>query len=84
MMAADICRVATSFYRDRIRMVVEKPADWRRHAVLAGALLGMPLVCVPLAVALGHFVLEDRFNRELLVDLVARPVPRVHEWPEIA
>jgi hypothetical protein len=24
-------------------------------------------------VALGHFILEDRFNRELLVDLVAQP-----------
>lgn len=81
-LADDICRIATSFYRDRIRMLVERPDDWRRHAVMAGAILGLPLVCVPLAVALGHFVLEDRFNRDLLVDLVARPTPRA--LPEVA
>src|SRR5262249_8775686 len=72
-MASDICRVATAFYADRVRLLVSSPADWRRHAVLAGALLALPLIAVPLAVALGHFVLEDRFNRNLLVDLVARP-----------
>jgi len=83
-LAADICRIATSFYRDRIRMLVERPDDWRRHAVLAGAILGLPLVCVPLAVALGHFVLEDRFNRDLLVDLVARPTLRAPQLPEVA
>ena len=82
-MAADICRVTASFYRDRIRMVVKRPGDWRRHAVLAAAVLGLPLVCVPLAVALGHFVLEDRFNRDLLVDLVARPT-RLARLPEAA
>jgi predicted metal-dependent phosphoesterase TrpH len=78
-MASDICRMATRFYLDRVRMLVASPADWRRHAVLAGGLLALPLIAVPLAVALGHFILEDRFNRNLLVDLVARPsikVPR--------
>ena len=40
-MAADICRVATSFYRDRIRLLIEKPQDWNRHAVVAGAILGL-------------------------------------------
>jgi len=72
-MASDICRMATSFYVDRIRQLAAAPGDWRAHAMLACGLVGMPLVLVPLAVALGHFVLEDRFNRNLLVDLVARP-----------
>lgn len=72
-MASDICRMATGFYADRVRLLVSSPADWRRHAVLASGLLAMPLIAVPLAVALGHFILEDRFNRNLLVDLVARP-----------
>jgi predicted metal-dependent phosphoesterase TrpH len=78
-MASDICRMATGFYIDRVRLLVSSPADWRRHAVLAGGLLAMPLVAVPLAVALGHFVLEDRFNRNLLFDLVSRPSLRLPE-----
>jgi predicted metal-dependent phosphoesterase TrpH len=80
-MASDICRIASGFYADRVRLLVSSPGDWRRHAVLAGGLLALPLIAVPLAVALGHFILEDRFNRELLVDLVARPSLGV---PEVA
>jgi hypothetical protein len=48
--------------------------------VLAG-LLGLPLVAIPLAGALGHFILEERFNRALLFDLVTRPAIR---FPEAA
>jgi hypothetical protein len=40
------------------------------------ALVGLPLVLVPLAMAVGHFVLEARCNQALLVDLVARPSVR--------
>jgi predicted metal-dependent phosphoesterase TrpH len=78
-MASDICRIASGFYVDRMRLLVSSPADWRRHAVMAGGLLALPLIAVPLAVALGHFVLEDRFNRNLLFDLVARPSFRLPE-----
>ena len=80
-MASDICRVATGFYTDRLKQVTRRPGDWRNHAFLAGGLLGLPLVAIPLVVALGHFILEDRFNRHLLVDLVARPAARL---PEVA
>jgi predicted metal-dependent phosphoesterase TrpH len=78
-MASDIVRTATSFYVDRTRMVIKAPHDWKRHAVLGCALLGLPLIAVPLAIAIGHFVLEERFNRELLVDLVARRQPALPE-----
>ena len=80
-MASDICRMAAGFYADRARRVIERPGDWRRHAMVLGGLIGMPLIAVPLALALGHFILEERFNRDLLVDLVARPALRL---PEVA
>lgn len=78
-MASDICRILGSFYADRTRLVVASPGDWRRHAMLVGGALALPLVLIPLVVAAGHFVLEQRFNRDLLVDLVACPALRVPE-----
>jgi predicted metal-dependent phosphoesterase TrpH len=78
-MASDICRIVAGFYADRTRRVIASPGDWRRHAMLVGGLLALPLVLVPLVIAAGHFVLEQRFNRDLLVDLVARPAVRVPE-----
>ena len=36
-------------------------------------LIGLPLLALPLAAATGHFISEERFNRGLLFDLVARP-----------
>ena len=80
-MASDICRVASGFYQEQVGRVIERPFEWRRQALFICATLGLPLVAIPLAVALGHFVLEMRFNRALLFDLVARPGLRV---PEVA
>ncbi|MDQ3348808.1 MAG: PHP domain-containing protein [Acidobacteriota bacterium] len=80
-MASDICRIATRFYAERFYRIVQKPGDWRRHAFFLCAALGIPLVAVPLTVAFGHFVLEERFNRGLLLDLVANRSLRV---PEVA
>jgi predicted metal-dependent phosphoesterase TrpH len=78
-MASDILRMASGFYADRVRMLIRAPHDWRRHAMLACGVLGLPLIGIPLAVALGHFILEDRFNRDLLLDLVARRQPVLPE-----
>jgi len=78
-MASDICRVLGGFYADRTRRVLAAPADWRRHAMLVGGALALPLVLIPLVVAAGHFILEQRFNRDLLVDLVSRPAVRIRE-----
>jgi predicted metal-dependent phosphoesterase TrpH len=76
-MASDIVRVASNFYRESATDVVDRPLSWRTHAVLAAGLAALPLVTIPLVVAAGHFMLEDRFNRSLLVDLVARPAGRM-------
>ena len=78
-MASDIARITGSFYRERLSRLVRTPRDWRNHAVLAGALVGFPLLALPFAAAVGHFVLEDRFNRSLLFDLVARPATAIRE-----
>jgi len=78
-MASDIVRLASGFYVDRTVQLARKPFDWRRHAMVLGAAMGMPLVTIPLALAYVHFVLEESFNRSLLIDLVARPVLRFAE-----
>jgi predicted metal-dependent phosphoesterase TrpH len=80
-MASDIVRFASNFYRERGRLSLERPLDWRTQTVLTCAVVGAPLVAVPLVLAAGHFVLESRFNRSLLFDLVAQPARRV---PELA
>jgi predicted metal-dependent phosphoesterase TrpH len=78
-MASDMLRLASGFYVDRITRLAQSPLDWRRHAFVLAGILGMPLVAVPLAGALGHFILEERFNRALLFDLVKRPAIRLPE-----
>jgi hypothetical protein len=79
-MASDMLRLAAGFYVDRAALLARAPLDWRKHAFVLGGLLGLPLIAVPLAAAAAHFVLEQRFNRALLFDLVKRPataLPRV-------
>jgi predicted metal-dependent phosphoesterase TrpH len=78
-MASDMLRLAAGFYKDRVARAWQSPLDWRRQAFLLGALLGLPLICLPLAGALAHFVLEERFNQRLLFDLVKRPAMRLPE-----
>ena len=80
-MASDMMRLATGFYMDRVTKLAQSPLDWRRHAFVFAGLIGLPLVAIPLAGALAHFILEDRFNRALLFDLVKRPATRL---PEVA
>jgi predicted metal-dependent phosphoesterase TrpH len=72
-MASDIVRVTSAFHQEHARRLLERPVDWWRLATFLGATFVLPFVAVPLTVALAHFVLEMRFNRELLFDLVARP-----------
>ena len=78
-MASDMLRLASGFYVDRFALLARSPLNWRRQAFVLGGLLGLPLVALPLAAALGHFILEERFNRALLFDLVKRPATRIPE-----
>jgi predicted metal-dependent phosphoesterase TrpH len=72
-MASDIMRMSAGLYKDRVQRLVRSPLDWRQHVIVAGAVAALPMLTAALAIALGHFILEDRFNRRLLVDLVSHP-----------
>jgi predicted metal-dependent phosphoesterase TrpH len=72
-MASDILRFTANFTGEQLAGLRRRPLAWRQHAWVLGTAIGLPLVLIPLALAVGHFVLEARFNRDLLVDLVARP-----------
>jgi hypothetical protein len=72
-MTSDIMRVASNFYRESLTGLVSRPLEYRSHVVFATGLAALPLMTIPLVVAAAHFMLEARFNRALLVDLVARP-----------
>lgn len=80
-MASDMLRLASGYYQERLRRAARAPFDWRTQAFLCGSALGLPLLCLPLAAALVHFLLEERFNQALLFDLVARPATQV---PDVA
>lgn len=72
-MASDMLRFAGRFYEERFVRLARTPHRWPTHAFVVGGLIGLPLICLPLVGALLHFVEEDRFNRDLLFDLVASP-----------
>lgn len=83
-MASDVCRFAANYYIDQICRVVLQPLDWRGHALLFGGVFGLPVIPVAVAGAYLHFVAEQRFNRNLLFDLVARPARATAQVPGLA
>ncbi len=72
-LASDVMRFAAGFYSESAGGLMRRPLDARAHASLWGGLLMLPLIPIALAGAYLHFVSEERFNRDLLFDLVARP-----------
>ncbi len=84
-MSSDILRFATNLCLEQGRDAVRSPWSWRGPAlVTVAALLGLPLVAAALVGGLVHFVHEQRFNRDLLFDLVARPAETMRRMPELA
>jgi predicted metal-dependent phosphoesterase TrpH len=83
-MAGDMLRFASGFYQERFTNVVRRPLRWQSHAWVIGGVLGLPLITLPLAGAYLHFVMEERFNRNLLYDLVRRPAQVMRSVPELA
>jgi hypothetical protein len=78
-MASDVLRLALAWWNDRAELANERPMNWPRQAAMACATLGLPLVLVRLVLAMANLILESRFNRGLLFDLVAHPPSRALE-----
>jgi hypothetical protein len=72
-MASDLMRFAGRFYEERARTLAKRPFDWQATAAALGSALLLPAVPLTLVGAAVHYIEEGRFNRALLVDLVARP-----------
>jgi predicted metal-dependent phosphoesterase TrpH len=83
-MGSDVFRFAGNFYREKATDVGREPFDWRTHARLFGGVLGLPVIPAALVGAYLHFVYEERFNENLLFDLVARPAPLMTHVPGLA
>lgn len=78
-MASDIMRIATNFYTEELQKFGRAPWQPRRQAMAVGMALGLPLIGVPLVAACCHFMLERRFNRTLLADVVQQRDLRLPE-----
>jgi hypothetical protein len=72
-MASDMLRFTGRFYEEQLTRVAREPLVWHRYAAALAATCALPLVTLPLVGAAAHFIEEGRFNRTLLLDLVARP-----------
>ena len=83
-MMSDFMRFAGNFWFEAIGNTVSKPGHWRGYAQTFGGVLGLPVVPVVIAGAFMHFVHEQRFNRDLLYDLLARPDRTLAAVPGLA
>lgn len=72
-MASDIVRFASNLCREQAVDAARAPLTWRTPALAAVAIAMLPLLGTAIACGVMHFVHEQRFNRELLFDLLASP-----------
>jgi predicted metal-dependent phosphoesterase TrpH len=72
-MSSDIVRFAASLYHEQARGMLADPLSRRVPMMLGATVAGAPLLAVALGGGVLHFVHEQRFNRDLLFDLVSRP-----------
>jgi predicted metal-dependent phosphoesterase TrpH len=83
-MMSDFLRFTGNFLAEAVHDVVSSPADWRGYARTFGGVFALPLVPALMAAPFIHFVHEQRFNRDLLYDLVSRPERANRLVPELA
>jgi len=73
-LASDIVRLTASFYVNGMVELIEEPLNWRRQLMVLCSTVGLPLTIVALAAAYIYHLKDEKFNNDLLVDLVARPL----------
>lgn len=83
-MGSDVCRFTGNFLWEQATRTGKQPLNWRAHALFFGGVLGLPLVSIALVGAYLHFLYEERFNENLLYDLVARPARVLEQVPHLA
>lgn len=72
-MSSDLWRFAGNFMSESLTTAVTKPADWRGHACTFGGVFALPILPLLSVAPFIHFIHEQRFNRDLLYDLIAKP-----------
>lgn len=83
-MMSDMWRFAGNFMTEAVTTAARQPRDWRGYAFTFGGILGLPIVPVLMAAPFVHFLHEQRFNRDLLYDLIARPESAARFAPSLA
>ena len=83
-MISDFMRFAGNYWSEAISTTTSKPTHWRGYAQTFGGVLGLPIVPVMMVGAFVHFVHEQRFNQDLLHDLIARPDRTLAQVPSLA
>lgn len=72
-LSADILRLTARFYADGIVNLIGNPLNWRRYATVLCSTLALPLTSLALAASVVHYIQDERFNHQLVIDLLARP-----------
>jgi len=83
-MLSDMWRFAGNFLTEGVSTMAGHPANWRGYACTFGGVLGLPVMPLVMAGAFVHFVHEQRFNRDLLYDLLAKPSAAARMAPGLA
>jgi hypothetical protein len=78
-LSSDIVRIAACFCKDGVARLFSNSGDAPNPLLAAACLMGIPLTVLSLAGAIVYLMLEERFNRSLLLDLIAEPRAAVIE-----
>lgn len=72
-MTSDLWRFAGNFMAEALATTATRPTDWRGYAQSFGGVFALPVLPLLTVVPFIHFVHEQRFNRDLMHDLIAKP-----------
>ena len=79
-MMSDMWRFAGNFMAEGLTTTA---SDWRGYARTFGGVFCLPIMSILMAAPIVHFIHEQRFNRDLLYDLIAKPQSVARLAPEL-